>query len=220
MINFLLILKNSSILIPTFLEFKLINKRDIIRCSVSGLQQCELEEGELLPVLARNWEHILKIDFVVVVVSVFFFFFFCCCKPDVVLPSDLVYNNEISSPSAWPRMSQYLFALWPIPLCLALSMYLSPDTGSWFEEVYRLEPSSLECVSAIHRTGRFLVNFDIFVYTGISFVFEWGFTHLCLNTVFLLVLQIMVVCYKFEMCISYLMEGLWLTRLEESGLEF
>lgn len=111
--------------------------------------QCELEEGELPPVLARNAEHMHSrscccfcISFFTVVSLIYFLLF------------DLAYNNETSFLSAWPRMSQYLFALWPIPLCLALSMYLSPDTGSWFEEVYRLEPSSSGCVSVIHKTGR------------------------------------------------------------------
>lgn len=37
------------------------------------MRQCELEEGELPPVLARNGEHMLQIDLAVVFASVFFF---------------------------------------------------------------------------------------------------------------------------------------------------
>lgn len=151
-------------MVPAILELRLINRRIVIRSSFrnsSVWTQCR----ELLPVQSgtkRAHLLLLFIFFAVVRLQWTWYVF------------DLVCNNEMSSPSAWPRMSQYSFALWPTPLCLALSMCLSPDTGSWSEEVSRLEPSSSGCVSVIHKTGRLLVNLDGCVYTRASFVSEWA----------------------------------------------
>lgn len=57
--------------------------------------QCELEEGELPPVLARNAEHMRSRSCYCFCIS-----FFYGCKPGIFLPFDLAYNNETAFLSA------------------------------------------------------------------------------------------------------------------------
>ena len=79
------------------------------------------------------------------------------------------------------------------------------------------------CVSDAQNRYAFCLN--VFIDSWIFCEYCWEraclwLELLVLTGVFLLVLQIMVVCYKLEMYISCLMDGLWLIPLEESGLGF
>lgn len=192
------------------------HKRVRSKCLGLILYQCKCDGGEAS---SRSWEESKSPS--LGPISFCFILTYYCCKLHSLWLYVVMYNKLLFS-SAWPRMSQYLFALWPTPLCLALFMYLSQDTDWWFAEVSRLEPNSLGCVSVIHKIGMLSVYLNIFIYIGafLDYFENLGACTLILTRVFLLVLQIMVVCYRLEMYISYLMEGLWWTQSEESGLGF
>lgn len=179
------------------------------------MRQCELEEGELPPVLARNAEHMHSrscycfcISFFTVVSLVYF-----CHLIWPITMKLLFFQLDQECPNICLHYGLSHCAL-PSPCIWAqIQAHDSKKHTDWNQAVRDV------CQWYTKQVGRLFATFDIFVSTGSFFVSGWGCTHVCSNTGFLLVLQITVVCYKFEMCISYLTEGLWLTRLEESGSE-
>ena len=134
----------------------------------------------------------------------------------------LIYNNAI-----------FFFSLTKnVPIFVCTMAYPTvPCPLHVFEPRYRLMiRRSIQtgtkqfgmCVSDTQNRYAFCLN--VFIDSWIFCEYCWACACLWLELwvligVFLLVLQIMVVCYKLEMYISCLMEGLWLP-LEESGLGF
>ena len=158
----------------------------------------------------------------------YIFVFYYLLKVSLILLYLLIYNNAVF----------FVFSLTKnVPIFVCTMAYPTvPCPLHVFEPRYRLMiRRSIQtgtkqfgmCVSDTQNRYAFCLN---------VFIDSWVFCEYCweraclwlelllellvLTGVFLLVLQTMVVCYKLEMYISCLMEGLWLIPLEESGLGF